>query len=134
MPARIVYYAAWRPERGCLSDASFYHSDSVVVKGKKPITNFSHYGLVDANGDGKIDSIDPPHRAGPLGAQRPEARGALERGPDPDPERCGGGLPLIRLKYTFPQKSYVDLGYPLEWSWQTYSPQITEKTKILAHK
>jgi hypothetical protein len=43
-------------------------------------------------------------------------------------------VPIIRLKYTFPQKSYVDLGYPLDWSWQTYSPQITEKTKILAHK
>jgi len=26
--------------------------------GKKPDTNFSHYGAVDANGDGKVDSID----------------------------------------------------------------------------
>jgi hypothetical protein len=33
----------------------------------------------------------------------------------------------------FPMKSYVDIGHPLEFSWQTYSPQITEKTKILAH-
>jgi hypothetical protein len=42
-------------------------------------------------------------------------------------------VPIIRLKYAFPMKSYVDLGYKLEFSWQTYAPQITEKTKLLEH-
>ncbi len=42
-------------------------------------------------------------------------------------------VPAIRLKYVFPMKSYVDLGHPLEFSWSTYSPQVTEKTRILAH-
>jgi ABC-type transport system substrate-binding protein len=36
----------------------FQHSNSVVKTGKAPITNFSHIGAVDADGDGKVDSID----------------------------------------------------------------------------
>jgi peptide/nickel transport system substrate-binding protein len=53
----IVYYASWRPNEDVFL-TQFYYSDSVVQKGKKPITNFSHYGLADANADGKTDSVD----------------------------------------------------------------------------
>jgi len=35
----------------------WYHSDSIVGR-NTAITNFSHYGEVDANGDGLVDSID----------------------------------------------------------------------------
>jgi peptide/nickel transport system substrate-binding protein len=113
--------------------SQFFHSDSVVVKGKKPITNFSNYGLVDANGDGKTDSVDQliEQARWELNAQKQEA---LWKEAQIQILKDAVAVPIIRLKYTFPQKSYVDLGYPLEWSWQTYSPQITEKTKILAHK
>ena len=128
----IVYYAAWRPNVDVYL-TQFFHSDSVVVKGKKPITNFSNYGLVDADGDGKIDSVDPliEQARWELNAQKQEA---LWKQAQIQILKDAVAVPIIRLKYTFPQKSYVDLGYPLEWSWQTYSPQITEKTKILAHK
>jgi len=128
----IVYYAAWRPNVDVYL-SQFFHSDSVVVKGKKPITNFSNYGLVDANGDGKIDSVDHliEQARWELNAQKQEA---LWKEAQIQILKDVVAVPIIRLKYTFPQKSYVDLGYPLEWSWQTYSPQITEKTKILAHK
>jgi peptide/nickel transport system substrate-binding protein len=128
----IVYYAAWRPNVDVYL-SQFFHSDSVVVKGKKPITNFSNYGLVDANGDGKTDSVDHliEQARWELNAQKQEA---LWKEAQIQILKDAVAVPIIRLKYTFPQKSYVDLGYPLEWSWQTYSPQITEKTKILAHK
>ena len=128
----IVYYAAWRPNVDVYL-TQFFHSDSVVVKGKKPITNFSNYGLVDADGDGKIDSVDPliEQARWELNAQKQEA---LWKQAQIQILKDAVAVPIIRLKYTFPQKSYVDLGYPLEWSWQTYSPQITEKTRILAHK
>jgi peptide/nickel transport system substrate-binding protein len=127
----IVYYASWRPNVDVFL-TRFYHADSAVVSGKKPDTNFSHYGMVDANGDGKIDSID---------ALIENARWELDsKKQDQLWEEAQiqllkdvAVLPVIRLKYVFPMKSYVELGNPLEWSWQTYSPQITEKTRILEH-
>jgi peptide/nickel transport system substrate-binding protein len=128
----IVYYAAWRPNVDVYL-TQFFHSDSVVVKGKKPNTNFSNYGLVDADGDGKIDSVDSliEQARWELNAQKQEE---LWKQAQIQILKDAVAVPIIRLKYTFPQKSYVDLGYPLDWSWQTYSPQITEKTRILAHK
>jgi peptide/nickel transport system substrate-binding protein len=128
----IVYYACWRPNPDVYL-TQFFFSESVIQKGKKPITNFSHYGLVDANGDGKVDSVDQliEQARWELNAQKQEA---LWKDAQIQILKDVAAVPVIRLLYTFPQKSYVDLGYPLEWSWQTYSPQITEKTKILAHK
>ena len=127
----IVYYASWRPDVNVYL-TRFFHSDSVVVNGKKPDTNFSHYGLVDANGDGTVDSVD---------ALTEQARWELDA-----PKQIAmwkeaqvkilqdvAAVPIIRLMYAFPMKSYVDLGYDLEFSWQTYSPQINEKTRLLAH-
>ncbi|MDZ7759673.1 MAG: ABC transporter substrate-binding protein [Desulfovermiculus sp.] len=127
----MVYYACWRPNVD-VHLTRFYHSDSIVVSGDSPDTNFSHYGGVDADGDGNVDSID---------SLIEEARYVLE--PDKQIELWEQAqiqlledcavIPMIRLQYAFPMKSFVDLGHPLEFSWQTYSPQITEKTKILAH-
>jgi len=128
----IVYYACWRPNPDVYL-TQFFHSESVIKKGKKPITNFSHYGLVDANGDGKVDTVDSQIEQArwELNAQKQEA---LWKEAQIQILKDVAAVPVIRLLYSFPQKSYVDLGHPLEWSWQTYSPQITEKTKILAHK
>jgi peptide/nickel transport system substrate-binding protein len=128
----IVYYACWRPNPDVYL-TQFFFSESVIQKGKKPITNFSHYGLVDANGDGKVDSVDQliEQARWELNAQKQEA---LWKDAQIQILKDVAAVPVIRLLYTFPQKSYVDLGYPLEWSWQTYSPQITEKTRILANK
>lgn len=127
----LVYYASWRPNVDVFL-TRFYQSDSTVVSGKKPDTNFSHYGMVDANADGKIDNID---------ALIETARWELDSKKQDQVWKEAqvqllkdvAVLPVIRLQYDFPMKSYVDLGDPLEWSWETYSPQITEKTCILAH-
>jgi len=128
----IVYYACWRPNVDVFL-TQFFHSDSVVQKGKKPITNFSHYGLMDADGDGKIDSADTAIEQArwELNSQKQDA---MWKEIQIKLLKDVVAVPSIRLKYCFPMKAYVDLGHPLDWSWQTYSPQITEKTKIMAHK
>ena len=126
----LVYYACWRANADVFL-THFYHSASIVVEGTAPITNFSHYGAVDADGDGEIDNID---------ALIEEARWEL----DPVKQimlwkqaqieilKHMAAFPVIRLLYNFPMKSYVDLGHPLEWVWTCYAPEITEKTRILA--
>ncbi len=127
----LVYYASWRPNVDVFL-TRFYHADSAIVSGKKPDTNFSHYGAVDANSDGKIDNIDATieNARWELDAKR---QNLLWEAAQIQLLKDVAVLPLIRLKYDFPMKSYVDLGNPLEWSWQTYSPQVTEKTRILEH-
>ena len=42
----IVIYVAWRPNADVYL-TRFYHSDSIVVTGAKPDTNFSHYTAID---------------------------------------------------------------------------------------
>ena len=127
----IVYYACWRPNVDVFL-TRFFDSASVVVSGSKPDTNFSHYGAVADYEDGKVHSIDKLIE---------EARWTLDAKKQIELWKKAqiqvlkdvAAIPIIRLKYVFPMKSYVDLGHPLEWSWETYSPQVTEKTKILAH-
>jgi peptide/nickel transport system substrate-binding protein len=125
----IVYYAAWRPNVDVFL-TRFFHSDSVIVTGKKPDTNFSHYGAVDANGDGKVDAIDEliEKARWELDAKK---QNALWKEAQIKLLKDVAAVPIIRLKYAFPMKSNVELGHPLEFSWATYSPQITEKTRIL---
>jgi len=127
----MVLYACWRPNADVFL-TRFYHSDSVVVSGKKPDTNFSHYGTVDADGDGKVDSIDGLIEKARLELDT-NKQSAMWRKAQIQLLKHAAVVPIIRLKYAFPMKSYVDLGHPLVFSWSTYSPQITEKTRILAH-
>ena len=127
----LVLYACWRPNVDVFL-TRFYHSNSTVVTGKKPDTGFSHYGTVDADGDGKIDSIDDLIKEARLELDA-KKQSALWKKAQIELLRNVAVLPIIRLRYVFPMRSYVELGHPLEFSWQTYSPQITEKTKILAH-
>lgn len=115
----IVYYAAWRPNVDVFL-TRFYHSDSTVVTGKNPDTNFSHYASVDELIDRGRWELDA------------EKQNAMWKEAQIKILRDAATVPIIRLLYNFPAKSYVNLGHPLEWSWQTYSPQITEKTRILA--
>ena len=42
----LVIYIAWRPNADIVL-TQFFHSDSTVVTGKKPNTNFSHYDKID---------------------------------------------------------------------------------------
>jgi len=42
----LVIYIAWRPNADVVL-TQFFHSDSTVVTGKKPNTNFAHYDKID---------------------------------------------------------------------------------------
>lgn len=42
----LVIYIAWRPNADVFL-TQFFHSDSIVVTGAKPVTNFSHYNTID---------------------------------------------------------------------------------------
>jgi peptide/nickel transport system substrate-binding protein len=42
----LVIYIAWRPNADVYL-TQFFHSDSIVVTGKKPNTNFAHYDKID---------------------------------------------------------------------------------------
>lgn len=52
----VVYYAGRAPVADSFL-TQFYYSKSAIGQ-KTQVTNFSHYGTVDADGDGKIDSVD----------------------------------------------------------------------------
>jgi hypothetical protein len=105
----------------------------VVVSGLKPDTNFSHYGTVDADGDGKVDSIDDLIEKARLeldadkqSAMWQEAQIQLLnhaavvpiiRGPDPAPESCGRGADHpaeIRLPDEVLCRSRASPGFQLE--------------------
>jgi peptide/nickel transport system substrate-binding protein len=127
----LVLYSPWRPNVDVWL-TRFYHSNSAVVTGKKPDTNFSHYGTVDADGDGKIDTIDDMIEAARWELD-PKKQEELWKQCQIKVLEDVAVVPIMRLKYVFPMKSYVDLGHPNKWMFTTQGTQITEKTKILAH-
>lgn len=53
----VIAYAAARSPIADRYLTEFYHSDSVIGT-PTAVTNFSHYGAVDADGDGNVDSVD----------------------------------------------------------------------------
>ncbi len=127
----LVYYASFRPDVDVFF-TQFYHSASAVVYGESPITNFSHYGRVDASGDGVVDSIDDLVESARWELDADVQQSLWQEAQVQLLEHMAA-FPVIRLEYTFPMWDHVDLGYPLEWVWTQYSPPITEKTRILAH-
>ena len=123
----IVLYNCWRPTAD-VKLTYFSHSDSIVVKGKKPNTNFSHIGAEDADGDGKIDSIDYLVEAARdmLDAQGQKA--LWQEAQFKLLDWCVS-YPLFIKRFTYARQSYVDWGYDLK-STLILSPQINELTMI----
>jgi len=115
----IVAYMAWRPNADVYL-TRFYHSDSIVVTGAKPDTNFSHYDQLD-------DLI--------IAAR-------LETDPDKQIEMWKEAqvqllsdcvtYSLISGNQTVVNRTWVDYGHELKSSLALY-PQFTEKTQILPH-
>lgn len=113
----IVIYVAWRPNADVYL-TRFYHSDSIVVTGAKPDTNFSHYTGID-------DLIE-------------EARVEL----DPDKQIDlwkQAQIKLLTEMISYPlqyqnqvtaRRDYVDYGHVLKSALALY-PQITENTRIV---
>jgi len=113
----IVIYVAWRPNADVYL-TRFYHSDSTVVTGAKPDTNFSHYD--------ELDSMIEAAR--------------VELNPDKQVEMWKEAqIKLLEDMVTYPlqyqnqvtaRHTYVDYGHELISSLALY-PQITEDTRIV---
>jgi len=123
----IVLYNCWRPTAD-VRLTHFCHSSSIVVTGKKPITNFSHVGAVDADGDGKVDNVDSLIESA---RDMLDAKGQTARWKEAQFKLLDWcvAYPLFIKKFTFARQNYVDWGYDLK-STLILSPQINELTKM----
>ena len=112
----IVIYIAWRPNADVYL-TRFYHSDSIVVTGAKPDTNFSHYAGID-------DLIE--------GARvEQDAETQVQMWKDAQ-------IKLLEEAVTYPlqyqnqvtaRHDYVDFGHELKSVFSLY-PQIDETTRL----
>ena len=111
----MVVYVCWRPNADVFL-TRFYHSDSIVVTGKKPDTNFSHIASIDSLIEAARTELDP--------AQQAELWKKAQR------IILGGeaaAYPLYIKKFVYARKPYVDYGYELKSTLALY-PQINELT------
>jgi len=122
----IVFYGCMRPNSDIIL-TQFYHSDSIVVTGKKAKTNFSHIGEVDADGDGKIDSVDNLIVGARLESD-PQKQLALWKKAQLELLRKMASYPLIAVGYIFARNPKVDYGFKQVKI--TDGPKPTEMTKI----
>jgi len=123
----IVLYNCWRPTAD-VRLTYFAHSDSIVVTGKRPNTNFSHVGKEDADGDGKVDSVDYLIDAA-RDLLNTNGQKALWKEAQFNLLDWCVAYPLFIKKFTFARQNYVDWGYDLQ-STLVLSPQINELTVI----
>ncbi len=123
----IVLYSCWRPTAD-VRLTHFEHSSSIVVTGSKPITNFSHVGAVDADGDKKVDSVDSLIDSARDMLDPKEQVATWKEAQFKLLDWCVA-YPLFIKKFTFARQDYVDWGYDLK-STLILSPQINELTKL----
>jgi peptide/nickel transport system substrate-binding protein len=123
----IVLINSWRPTAD-VRLTHYYHSDSIVVTGKKPITNFSHVGAVDADGDKKVDSVDSLIESARQMLDAKEQVATWKEAQFKVLDWCAA-YPVFIKKFTFARQDYVDWGYDLK-STLVLSPQINELTQI----
>lgn len=124
----VIYYAGRAP----VADSyltQWYHSDSIVNK-KTGITNFSHYGEVDADGDGKIDNIDDLIEAARSEIDQ-EKQIELYHKAQLELLKDVPSKPLHELTKVLVRHEWVDLGVDFEGS-MTFGYPL-EKAKILKH-
>lgn len=112
----LAVYIAWRPNADVFL-TRFYHSDSIVVTGAKPDTNFSHYTQIDDMIEETRVETDPDKQA----ETWKEAQLKILED--------AAAYPLFILKFVFGRREYVDFGYDLQSTLALY-PQVTEQTQL----
>jgi len=113
-PQAIVIYPAWRPNADAYL-TRFFHSDSIIVKGARPDTNFSHYDKIDKLIEDARLTIDP-------GVQKNLWIQAQIRILDDM-----AAFPVMFTRQCYARKAYVDYGHSLVSTMALY-PQFTENT------
>lgn len=128
----IVWYNASRTPIAGVFLHQWFHSASIVTK-PTGITNFSHYGDVDADGDGKIADnnidkfIDEAAVTMDKGKQKElYAEAQLKLLKDLP------AYPIRNYHFVFARQPYVELGYQPKHT-MIYMYHITKDTKILKH-
>jgi peptide/nickel transport system substrate-binding protein len=113
----IVVYIAWRPNADVFL-TRFFHSDSIVVTGAKPDTNFSHYDQIDDLIEGARATTDPDEQ---IQMWKEAQIKILED---------AVAYPLHYQQQVYARSEAVDYGHELVSVLALY-PQITEKTQIV---
>ncbi len=113
----IVIYEAFRPNTDELL-SRFFHSESIVMTGDKPVTNFSHYtGIDDLIEKARAERIITRQVKLWEYAQIKLLEDMVV-------------YPLHFRKHTYVRKKYVDYGHAVKAAMALY-PQITENTCLL---
>jgi peptide/nickel transport system substrate-binding protein len=110
----IVLYFAFRPNADSYL-RGFFHSDSIVGTGKKPLTNFSHYTKVDRLIDDALNTIDPKMQINLW--EQTQIRILHD----------AMAYPLFNVNECIVRRGYVNFGHPLISTLAGY-PQFNEKT------
>jgi peptide/nickel transport system substrate-binding protein len=113
----IVIYEAWRPNADVFL-SRFFHSDSIVVSGRNPDTNFSHYRAIDNLIVRARKEMDP------------EWQSRLWEYAQVKILEDMVAYPLHYRKRVYIRRGYLDYGHLLLSSMALY-PQITEETRVL---
>jgi len=122
----ITVYVCFRPNPDIIL-TQFFHSYSVVGTGKKPVTNFSHFGAVDADGDGVIDSIDNLIEAARIEVDPPKQIDYWKEAQIKILQYVVA-IPLLNAGYLYARHPNVDYGYTQVAIADGFKP--TENTKI----
>jgi peptide/nickel transport system substrate-binding protein len=112
----IVIYVAFRPNADVYL-TNFFHSDSIVVTGASPITNFSHYSGIDDLIEQARAETDPAKQE------------ALWKEANVQILKDLAAYPLYMQNLVYARSPKVDYGHELISSLALY-PQITELTTI----
>lgn len=113
----IVIYEAWRPNTDVFL-SRFFHSDSIVLFGKNPDTNFSHYRQIDKLIQSARNEMNP------IKQERLWEYAQVKLLEDMIV------YPLHFRNKTYIRRGYLDYGHSLVASMALY-PQVTEKTRFL---
>jgi len=113
-PIPIVIYVAWRPNADAYL-TRFYHSDSIVITGSKPDTNFSRYDRIDKLIEAARLEINPEKQINLWIQAQIRILDDMV------------AYPAIFTKQGYLRKRSVQYGHPLTSTMALY-PQFTEKT------
>jgi len=128
----LVWYNAARPPIAGIYLTQWWHSASIVGK-KTAITNFSHYGEVDTDGDGDVKNNNIDRLIDQAAIEMdPEKRKKLYAEAQIQLLKDLPSIPVRLYSMPFARQPYIDLGYELKKS-MIYLYHITEKTRILKH-
>ncbi len=115
-PKPIVIYVAWRPNADAYL-SRFFHSDAIIVTGRCPDTNFSHYDKIDRLIEGARLAVDPNEQISLW--QQAQIRILHDV----------AAYPIMYTKQCYARRDVVDYGHPLVNTMALY-PQFSEETRL----